>query len=107
MDAPAVQAEGDVNNFPLLLIPCDSIRISSGTIGAPPFMIKTVADTVIKGKDGFVDVNPQTARAAGLDEGAMATLTTPRGEAPVRVHLAEGIQPGVGCHDPRAGAYRL
>ena len=95
MDAPAVQAEGDVNSFPLLLIPYDSIRLSSGTIGAPPFMIKTVSDTVLKGKDGFVEVNPQTASAAGLAEGAVATLTTPRGEARVRVHLFEGIKPGV------------
>ena len=95
MDAPAVQAEGDVNSFPLLLVPYDSIRISNGTAGAPPFMIKTVADTVIKGKDGFVEVNPQTASAAGLAEGALATLTTPRGEVHVRIHLFEGIRPGV------------
>ena len=95
MNAEEVQAEGDVNSFPLLLIPYDSIRISSRTIGDPPFMIKSVADTVIKGKDGFVEVNPQTAGAAGLTEGALATLTTPRGEARVRVHLYEGIKPGV------------
>jgi hypothetical protein len=95
MDAPAIQAEGDVDSFPLLLIPYDSIRISSGYIGNTPFMTKTVADTVIKGSDGFVEVNPQTASAVGLTEGALATLTTPRGEATVRVHLFEGIKPGV------------
>jgi anaerobic selenocysteine-containing dehydrogenase len=95
MEGPAVQAEGDVNSFPLLLVPYDSIRLSSGYIGDTPFMIKTVADTVLKGKDGFVDVNPQTANAAGLSEGAAATLTTPRGEARVRINLFEGIQPGV------------
>ena len=95
LNAEAVQAEGDVNSFPLVLIPYDSMRISSRTIGDPPFMIKSVADTVIKGKDGFVEVNPQTASAAGLAEGALATLTTPRGEARVRVHLFEGIKPGV------------
>jgi anaerobic selenocysteine-containing dehydrogenase len=95
MDAPAVQAEGDVNSFPLLLLPYDSIRLTSGYIGEAPFMIKTVTDTVIKGKDGFVEVNPQTASAAGLGQGDMAILTTPRGEARVRVHLFEGIQPGV------------
>jgi anaerobic selenocysteine-containing dehydrogenase len=95
MDMPAIEAEGDVNGFPLLLIPYDSIRISSGYIGDAPFMIKTVADTVIKGKDGFVEINPQTASAAGLGDGDQATLTTPRGEAKVRVHLYEGIKPGV------------
>jgi len=95
MNAEAVQAEGDVNSFPLLLIPYDSMRISSRTVGDPPFMIKSVSDTVIKGKDGFVEVNPQTASAAGLSEGSLATLTTPRGDARVRVHLFEGIKPGV------------
>ncbi len=95
IDAPAVQAEGDVNSFPLLLVPFDSIQLTSGYIGEAPFMIKAVADTVIKGKDGFVEVNPQTAGAAGLREGDMATLTTPRGEARLRVHLFEGIKPGV------------
>lgn len=95
LDLPTIQAEGDVNSFPLLLVPYDSMRISSSHIGDPPFMIKAVADTVLRGKDGFVEVNPQTASATGLSQGAVATLTTPRGEARVRVHLSEGIQPGV------------
>lgn len=95
LDLPAVQAEGDVGAFPLILIPFDTIRISSGYIGDSPFMIKTVADTVIKGKDGFVEINPQTASQLGLGEGDLATLSTPRGEARVRIHLFEGIKPGV------------
>ena len=95
MDTATVPAEGDESAFPLLLIPYDSILLASGTIGKPPFMIKTVADTVIKGDDGFVEVNPQTAQAIGLREGALATLTTPRGQARVRVHHFEGIKPGV------------
>ncbi len=58
-------------------------------------MIKAVADTVIKGTNGFIEINPQTASAVGVREGERATLTTPRGEAQVSVHLFEGIQPGV------------
>ena len=95
LDQSGVNAEGDQGSFPLLLIPYDSIRISSGYIGDAPFMIKTVADTVIKGKDGFVEINPQTASAAGLSDGDLATLATPRGTAAVRVHCFEGIKPGV------------
>jgi anaerobic selenocysteine-containing dehydrogenase len=94
-DMPVVHAEGDVNAFPLLLVPYDSMRIAGNHIGDPPFMIKTVSDTVIKEADGFIDVNPQTAAAAGLGEGDKAMLTTPRGQARVRVHLFEGIMPGV------------
>ncbi len=95
MDAPAVQAEGDVNSFPLLLVPYDSIQLTSGYTGEAPFMIKAVADTVIKGTDGFIEINPQTASAIGVREGERAKLTTPRGEAQVSVHLFDGIQPGV------------
>jgi hypothetical protein len=95
MDAPAVQAEGDVNSFPLLLVSYDSIQLTSGYVGEAPFMIKAVADTVIKGTDGFIEINPQTASAIGVREGERATLTTPRGEARVSVHLFDGIQPGV------------
>ncbi|HSO18945.1 MAG TPA: molybdopterin dinucleotide binding domain-containing protein, partial [Desulfosarcina sp.] len=95
MDAPAIEAEGDVDSFPLVLVPYDSIRLTSGYVGEAPFMIKAVPDTVIKGEDGFVEVNPLTAAAVGLSEGALAVLTTPRGEVRVRVHLFEGIMPGV------------
>ncbi|GAB6905360.1 molybdopterin-dependent oxidoreductase [Desulfosarcina cetonica] len=95
LEAATIGVEGEASAFPLLLIPYDSLRISSGYIGDAPFMIKTVADTVIKGKDGFVDINPQTAAEIGLGEGSLALLTTPCGEASVRVHLDEGIMPGV------------
>ena len=95
LDLPVVAPEGDAGAFPLLLIPFDTIRISSGYIGDAPFMIKTVADTVIKGKDGFVEINPQTADQLGLGEGDRATLSTPCGEASVRIHRFEGIKPGI------------
>lgn len=93
-DAP-VEASGDVNTFPLELIPYDSIRLSSGYYGDSPFMIKTVADTILSGKDQLVEVNPDTAKAAGLSEGGTAVLETPVGKAKVRVHLFDGIKPGV------------
>ena len=95
LDLTSAGPEGEEGSFPLLLIPYDSIRISSGYIGDAPFMIKSVADTVIKGKDGFVEINPETASATGLGDGDEATLTTPRGKAVVRIHCFEGIKPGV------------
>ena len=60
-----------------------------------PFVIKTVEDTILKGKDVLVEVNPATAMSLGLADGKPATLSTPKGEARVRVHYFNGIMPGV------------
>jgi hypothetical protein len=89
-----VHPEGDAGAFPLILIPYDTIRLSAD-MGTPPFMVKTVPDTVIKGHFGLVEINPETARAVGVREGDAVTLTTPKGSATVRVHLFDGILPGV------------
>jgi anaerobic selenocysteine-containing dehydrogenase len=86
---------GDSRKFPLILLPYDSIRIANTNIGNPPFMVKSLADTVIKGHDGFIEVHPETAAELGLGEGSAAKLTTPIGEAHVRIHLFEGIMPGL------------
>ncbi len=87
--------EGDSGSFPLLLLPYDSIRLASGSVGNPPFATKTVADTVLKKDDVFVEINPATAHEYGLKEGSKVMLTTPRGEAKVRTHLFDGIKPGI------------
>ncbi len=51
--------------------------------------------TVLKGKDVFVEVNPETAQKYGLREGQRAILSTPKGNANVKVHLFDGIMPGI------------
>jgi anaerobic selenocysteine-containing dehydrogenase len=86
---------GDASDYLLLLMPYDSIRLTSRYVGGTPFMIKTVADTVLKGQDGFVDLNPETAAHIGLGEGQAVRLSTPVGEARVRVHLDDGVMPGI------------
>jgi len=90
-----VKAEGEEPAYPLVLIPYDSPRLASGFIGDPPFMIKTVPDTVLKENDLLVEVHPKTAQSLGISEGESAVLKTPKGEARVRVHLFEGIMPGL------------
>ena len=77
------------------LIPYDSVRIANGSVGSPPFLVKIVSDKVLKGNTLFVEVNPETAQAAGFGEGDHAVLKTPLGSATVRVHLADGLMPGL------------
>jgi anaerobic selenocysteine-containing dehydrogenase len=80
----------------LLLVPYDSMRLNAdGQPGAPPFMIKALEDTILKGNDMLVEINPATAKQLGLSEGRLATLATPKGSARVKIRLTQGIMPGV------------
>lgn len=87
--------EGDPITFPLVLLPYDHIRIAAGSVGDAPFVMKTIEDTILRDKDVFVQINPDTARELGLKEGDSADLRTPLGSAAVRVHVFDGIVPGV------------
>jgi len=90
-----VNIEGDERLYPFVLIPYDTIRLANGYVGDPPFAIKTVEDTVLKGEHVFVEINPKTAGSAGLHEGQRVLLITPKGKAEVKIHLFEGIKPGI------------
>jgi anaerobic selenocysteine-containing dehydrogenase len=90
-----VRPEGDAASYPLVLIPTELMRLAGGHVGNPPFCTKTLEETELKGNDLFVEVNPETAADQGLSEGQYATLETSKGAAKVRVHLFEGIMPGV------------
>jgi len=87
-------AYGDEEVFPLVLIPVDLMRLSSGPVGNPPFCTKILEATELEGNDVFVDINPVTARTLGIADEAYANLETPTGKAQVRVHYSEGIIPG-------------
>lgn len=90
-----VPIQGEEGAFPLVLIPYDSMRLAGGGLESPPFLAKTVEDTVVKGSECFVEINPKTAQKLGVGEGARAELATPKGKAVVRVHLYDGIRPDV------------
>ena len=90
-----VRAKGDESFYPLVLIPYETMRLASGYIGSPPFLVKSLEDTILKGNEVLVEVNPVTAKTLGLSKGKIATLTTPKGSYNVRVYLFDGIMPGV------------
>ncbi len=89
---PTVVAQAQ-DGFDFTLIPIDNMRLVSGAVAASPFAVKTVSDTVLKGNDIVVEINPMTVR--GLKDKGKATLTTPMGAVKVLVNLNEGIRPGV------------
>jgi len=94
LTADRIAAQGD-DSFSITLIPYDNVRIAAGTLQSSPFAVKTVSDKVLKNNDGFIEINPVTAEKLNLSQGDYAALSTPRGKAKVKVHLSEGIMPGV------------
>ncbi|THB79835.1 MAG: molybdopterin oxidoreductase [Desulfobacteraceae bacterium] len=92
---PATAAlAGDNNEYPLILIPIDNMRVAPGAQASSAFAVKTVADTVIKGKDGFIEINPATAKNMGIKDGSEVKVTTPSGSVVVRATYFHGIMPG-------------
>jgi len=91
----AMPAPGDDSFYPLTLMPYDTMRLASGYIGSPPFMVKSLEDTILQGNDVLVEINPATAKKSGLADGQSATLTTPKGSGKVRVRYFDGIMPGI------------
>jgi len=79
----------------LLLLPVELINLSSGWIGSPPFLNKTLFDNQLKKNDIFAEINPETASQYGLKEGAKVTLKSSKGEIQVRVHIFNGAMPGI------------
>jgi anaerobic selenocysteine-containing dehydrogenase len=90
-----VSAPGDDSFYPLILMPYDTMRLASGYIGSPPFMVKSLEGTILQGDDVLVEINPATAQQLGLSNGKYATLTTPRGSARVKINYVNGIMPGI------------
>jgi len=90
-----IAIDGDLKKFPLLLVPCDSIRLVADGSPTPPFMVKSLEDTVLKGNDVLVEINSKTASTIGLKQNDVASLSTPHGSARVRVNVHDGIMPDV------------
>jgi anaerobic selenocysteine-containing dehydrogenase len=84
-------AEAKPRVHELTLIPYDCMRISGGPIGTPPFVIKTVADTVLKKTDAFIEINEVTAKKLKVKDGQTVMLETPVGKARVKINQTEGI----------------
>jgi len=88
------KVKGKVKGFPLTLIPLEILMLPEN-VGSAPYMIKTLPPSILRQNDLCVEVHPTTATENNLAEGDKVLLTTPFGKAEVRVHLYEGIMPGV------------
>lgn len=87
--------KGEETEYPVILVPYESMIISDGAFGNPPYMTKLINDTVLKENDLLVEISPKTAAEYGLNEGDFIEIQSVKGNLRVRVHLFEGAMPGV------------
>ncbi len=86
---------GDPKTHPLVAVPIRSLRLENGSLGAPPFVVKALPDTVLQDDTLVVEMNPATALAFGFSEGDQGLLSTANGQAQVKIHHEDGIMPGL------------
>ena len=90
-----VEPAGDPHEYPLILMPYETLMITNGPLANPPFMTKMLFDFELKGNDCFVEINAETAAKFGLKEGDRVALQGERGSLEVRVHLTGAARPEV------------
>jgi anaerobic selenocysteine-containing dehydrogenase len=84
-----------IKEFPLSLVPYEIINLSSGSVPNPPFLYKTLFDTQLLKNECFADINPQTAKRYGVEQGDKIYVESPAGKVKVRANLFEGAMPDV------------
>jgi anaerobic selenocysteine-containing dehydrogenase len=81
--------------FPLRLRPYLLLPLGLGDMANIPWIQEGLSIHVHAMWESWVELNPETAREAGLHEGDEVYVESPKGRVRTRVHLFEGITPGV------------
>ena len=86
--------DGGEEEYPLTLIPADTIRLSSTFMANTPFVTKTVSDKILKGSYSLIQINSETAKKYSLKNGKVVSLTTPFAkDIKVMVNISEAVVP--------------
>lgn len=95
VEADHKERQARSNTPELVLMAYDAMRIAGGSVATPPYALKIVPETVLRENDLYMDVNPETARQAGLSDGRAAVVETATGKARVRVRVTPEVAPGM------------
>lgn len=90
-----LEPSGSPKDYPYSLISYGLFDFLGAEVANPPFLKKLLSDSLLKGNDLFVQMNPSTAVKAKLKEGNRVQVETPVGKAKFLVHLTEEIPPKV------------
>jgi len=87
--------EPEASGFPLLLRPFFLLALGSGESASSPWIQEALAVHVPAAWESWVEVNPETARAAGIADDDAVWVESPKGRLRVRARIFEGVPPDV------------
>ncbi|MHB1130917.1 MAG: molybdopterin-containing oxidoreductase family protein [Chloroflexota bacterium] len=89
------QFQGDAGEFPFVLQVFESSSFGDGRGAVLPWLqeLPDPITTVVWGS--WVELNPETARRLGVEEGDLITIESPRGQVQARVFRHPGLRPDV------------
>jgi anaerobic selenocysteine-containing dehydrogenase len=94
----ALRANGagttQTRDFPLRLLPYRASTLASGSLGLEPWLAEQPSLTLDVHWIPWIELNPATAAAAGLDDGTMVWVISARGRYQARVRRFPGTAPG-------------
>ncbi|MDD4730892.1 MAG: molybdopterin-dependent oxidoreductase [Desulfovibrio sp.] len=88
-------SDADKTSGQLALYAYSQLHIGSASMATTPHNPTTIRDTELQGKQMFVRINSETAKANGLKAGSKVRLSANGVECQALVHVDEGVMPGV------------
>jgi len=83
------------SNLPLLLLVMEQLPLSGGEGGHLPYLQQIAGEHLFASWDSWLEINPETARQLGIEDGDMVWVESRRGRAQARARLYQGARPGV------------
>lgn len=95
LDVPSAKFIGDPEQFPLYLLPYESITLSDGRGANQPWLQETADPMTTARWNTWVELNPELAHRLGVSDNDLVRVRSPYGELEASVVLYPGIRPDV------------
>jgi anaerobic selenocysteine-containing dehydrogenase len=91
----AASFQGNADEFPLFLLPYESITLSDGRGANLPWLQETPDPMTTARWNSWVELNPQTAEKLGVTDNDLVRITSPSGQLDLPVVVYPAIRPDV------------
>jgi anaerobic selenocysteine-containing dehydrogenase len=96
---------GEEKDFPLYLIDYKLMTTAEGRGANQPFLQEIFGPHLKERWNSWVEVNPETAKAAGIEDGDWVWVESPKGKGKAKARLFPGVHPGC-VHIPYGQGHR-